>query len=82
MKDHIIILQLLRHGQIETLGKTKTLKISTLSRIGIMGRVHMTNERLKNLTFLAFESKVLENCGKDDIWRHFNITKNRRLQIC
>lgn len=41
----------------------------------------MTNERLRNLSFLAFEEKELKKIPSDTILRHFNDAKNRRLQI-
>lgn len=54
---------------------------SCLSRVGICGRVHMKNERLRNLSFLAFESKEFNKIPHENILRHFNAMKNRRLQI-
>lgn len=54
---------------------------SCLSRVGIIGRMHMLNERMRNLTFLAFESKELNKIDEFAILRHFNAQKNRRLQI-
>lgn len=38
---------------------------SSLGRIGILGRVHMTNERLRNLTMLAFGSEHLKAIRKN-----------------
>lgn len=54
---------------------------SCLSRVGIIGRVHMRNKRLRNLSFLAFESAVFCNIPNEVILRRFNEMKNRRLQI-
>lgn len=54
---------------------------SALARVGIMERIHMSNERLRSLTFLAFESKQLNNISNEAILRHFNEMKDRRLQI-
>ena len=42
-------------------------------------QIEITNERLINLTFLAFESKPLENVPADTILCHFNEQKNRKL---
>lgn len=69
---------------IETFPCSTTISecsFSSLARVGILGRVHMTNERLRNLSFLAFEEKQLKQIPSDSILRHFNDTKNRRLQI-
>lgn len=69
---------------IDTFGCSIALcecSFSCLSRVGIMGRVHMKNERLRNLTLLAFEHAELKEIPKDDILRHFNENKKRRLQI-
>lgn len=54
---------------------------SSLGRIGILGRVHMTNERLRNLTMLAFGSRHLKAIPTEKILRKFNDGKKRRLQI-
>lgn len=54
---------------------------SCLSRVGNIGRVHMKNERLRNLSFLAFESKVFRQIPHEAILRRFNEMKNRKLQI-
>lgn len=54
---------------------------SCLARVGILGRVHMSNERLRNLTFLAFEQKQLANISAETILQYFNNMKNRRLQL-
>lgn len=54
---------------------------SCLARVGILGRVHMSNERLRNLSFLAFESKEFTRIDAEEILRHFNENKARRLQI-
>lgn len=54
---------------------------SCLARVGILGRMNMTNERLRNLSFLAFEEKQLRKISPETILRHFNDVKNRRLQI-
>lgn len=69
---------------IETFPCSTTISecsFSSLARVGILGRVHMTNERLRNLSFLAFEEKELKKIPSDTILRHFNDAKNRRLQI-
>lgn len=45
---------------IETFPCSTTISecsFSCLARVGILGRIHMTNERLRNLSFLAFEKK-------------------------
>lgn len=54
---------------------------SCLARVGIVGRVHMTNERLRNLSFLAFEEKEFNKIEPEKVLRHFNGMKNRKLQI-
>lgn len=54
---------------------------SCLARVGILGRVHMTNERLWNLSFLAFESKEFKKVPVEAMLRQFISTKNRKWQI-
>lgn len=69
---------------IETFPCSTTISecsFSCLARVGILGRVHMSNERLRNLSFLAFEEKQLQKISPEKILRHFNDLKDRRLQI-
>lgn len=51
------------------------------SSLGILDRVHMTNQRLRNLSFLAFESKELAKISPETILKDFNASKNQRLQL-
>lgn len=69
---------------IETFPCSTTISecsFSTLALIGIFGRIHMTNKRLRDLTFLAFERKQLSKITSDEILRHFNDQKDRKLRI-
>ena len=50
---------------------------SALNRIGTVGRMSMTSDRLCNLAFLAFESKHLTNIDKMNVLKEFNSRKNR-----
>ncbi|XP_055304939.1 uncharacterized protein LOC129569799 [Sitodiplosis mosellana] len=53
---------------------------SALSRIDTVRRMAMTDKRLCNLTFLAFEKKKLKTLDDNSIMRKFN-EKNRRLSL-
>lgn len=54
---------------------------SALAQINIASRLSMTNERMRNLSFIAFEQKRLKNISKDDILKEFNNRKNRKVQL-
>lgn len=54
---------------------------SSVSRVGIVGRMSMTNERLRQLSFLAFESRFIDKIQSGEILRKFNELKNRRVQL-
>lgn len=54
---------------------------SCLSRIGTLSRFSMSSQRLRDLSFLAFESKRLEKIDENKILRKFNDDKQRRLQL-
>lgn len=54
---------------------------SSLSRIDIPSRMTMTNKRMRNLTFLAFENQRLAKIPLDDVLHKFNDQKGRRMQI-
>lgn len=69
---------------IETFPCSTTISecsFSCFARVGILGRIHMTNQRLRELTFLAFEQKETKSIGTETILRHFNNKKNRKLQL-
>lgn len=69
---------------IETFPCSTTISecsFSCLARVGILGRVHMSNDRLRNLAFLAFEENQLQKISQEKILRQFNDLKDRRLQI-
>lgn len=54
---------------------------SALSQINFPSRLSMSNERMRNLDFLAFEHKRLKNIPMDDILRKFNNKKDRKIQL-
>ena len=54
---------------------------SALERIGKPNRVNMTNERLRNLSFLAFEYKRLSQIDVEEILIDFNANPKRRIQL-
>lgn len=54
---------------------------SALAQIDIASRLSMTNERMRNLAFIAFEHKRLNNISIDDIMKAFNNKKGRRVQL-
>lgn len=53
----------------------------TLARIGIPKRISRTNERMRRLTFLAFESKRAQLIKADDVMKAFNDTNIRKVQL-
>lgn len=71
---------------IETFGTSTTINeasFSTLSRIDTKFRFCSGNERLRNLSFLAFEKKMLETVDNEDIMREFvkQAPNERRIQL-
>lgn len=71
---------------METFGTSTTINeasFSTLSRIDTKFRFSSSNERLRNLTFLAFEKKMLNICSDEDIMRRFVELSpaDRRIQL-
>lgn len=54
---------------------------SALERVGTKKRMSMTNQRLRDLTYLAFESKRLKDISIDEILREFNDNPKRRIQL-
>lgn len=67
----------------ETFGSSTSINecsFSALARIDTVRRMCMTDKRLRDLTFLAFEKKRLSSIKEDDIMRKFS-EKNRRIQL-
>lgn len=54
---------------------------SALARINISSRLSMTNKRMRNLSFLAFEHKRLKKIAIDRVLKQFNDKKDRRVQL-
>lgn len=54
---------------------------SALAQINIPPRISMTNERMRNLAFIAFEHKRLKNISIDDILKEFHNRKDRKVQL-
>ena len=54
---------------------------SALARLDLKSRMSMLNERLRQLSFLAFEKKRLKNISVDDIMRMFSENPKRRIQL-
>lgn len=54
---------------------------SALSRINIPSRLSMTNERMRNLAFIAFEYKRLQNISVNDVLKVFSNKKDRKVQL-
>lgn len=68
---------------IETFGATTSVNessFSALSRIDAIRRSSMTDQRLRDLAFLAFEKKRLNTLRIDKILRKFS-EKNRKIQL-
>lgn len=54
---------------------------SALAGVNIPSRLSMTNERMRNLAFLAFESERLKSISVEEVLRKFNDAKDRRVQL-
>lgn len=54
---------------------------SALAKIDIPSRISMTNDRMRNLAFLAFEQKRLKLLPIDDVLKEFNNKKQRKVQL-
>lgn len=54
---------------------------SSLSRVNIPSRLSMSNKRMRNLAFLAFESKRLKKISLDLFLKKFNEKKTRKVQL-
>lgn len=68
---------------IETFGSSTSVNessFSALSRIDTVRRCSMTDQRMRDLAFIAFEKKRLDSLTTDDILRKF-AEKNRRIQL-
>lgn len=71
-------------ASVDTFGCSTTVCeccFSALDRIGTAARINMDNERLRNLTFLAFENKRLAQITLDMILKKFNNNPTRRIQL-
>lgn len=69
---------------VDTFGSSTSVcecSFSALDRIGTPKRISMKNDRLRNLTFLAFEKKRLSNLPIDEVMKEFNKNPNRKLQL-
>ena len=68
---------------VETFGSstaTSECSFSALSKIDTVRRQSMTDKRLCNLTFLAFEKKNLKDVDEISVMRKF-AEKSRRVQL-
>lgn len=71
-------------ASVDTFGCSTTVcecSFSALDRIGTAPRINMDNERLRNLTFLAFENKRLSQITPDMILKKFDSNPTRRIQL-
>lgn len=69
---------------VDTFGSSTSVcecSFSALDRIGTPKRIAMNNDRLRNLTFLAFEKKRLANVSIDEVLKRFNKNPTRKLQL-
>lgn len=69
---------------IDTFGCSSTIcecSFSALDRVGDKKRLNMGDERLRQLSFLAFESKRLHNLSVELVLKRFNDNPKRRLQL-
>lgn len=69
---------------VETIGCSTAVNeasFSSLARVDTINRMSMSNERLRNLTFLAFEAKEVHSVDKMTIIRAFHNAKDRKVQL-
>lgn len=69
---------------IDTFGCSSTIcecSFSALDRVGTDKRLNMEDERLRQLSFLAFESKRLHNLPVELVLKRFNDNPKRRIQL-
>lgn len=69
---------------IETFGCSTAVceaSFSALAQINIKTRLSMTNERMQNLAFLAFERERLKTVPIDEVLRKFDNAKQRKVQL-
>lgn len=69
---------------VETFGNSTTINeasFSTLNRVDTKFRFSSTNERLRDLTFLAFEKKMFEKVEDENIMREFVEKSPRRIRL-
>lgn len=69
---------------VETFGSGTAIcecAFSALDRIGSPKRINMNNDRLRNLTYLAFEKKRLKDISADKVLQKFNENPLRRIQL-
>lgn len=69
---------------IETFGCSTAVcesSFSSLSQINVPSRLSMSNNRMRNLAFMAFESKRLDNVESEVVLRTFNNAKQRKVQL-
>lgn len=69
---------------VETFGNSTTINeasFSTLNRIDTKFRFSSTNQRLRDLTFLAFEKKMFGKVKDESIMREFVEISSRRIQL-
>lgn len=72
------------YAAIDTFGCSTAIceaSFSALASINIPSRVSMTNERMRNLAFLAFAHKTLKEISIDDVLHKFDKKKNRKIQL-
>lgn len=69
---------------VETFGSGTAVcecAFSALDRIGTPKRIYMKNDRLRNLTYLAFEKKRLKDVSVTKVLQKFNENPLRRIQL-
>lgn len=72
------------YAVIDTFGCSTAVceaSFSALSRINIPSHLSMTNKRMRNSAFLAFQSKRLQSISLHSILHEFNADKQRRVQL-
>lgn len=69
---------------VDTFGCSTSIcecSFSALERVGNKKRINMNNPRLRDLTYLAFESKRLKDISTDEVLKEFDSNPKRRIQL-
>lgn len=69
---------------VDTFGSSTVIcecSFSALERVGVPKRLSMNEDRLRNLTFLAFETKRVAKISIDEVLYRFSKNPKRRMGL-